>query len=184
LLQDISPIPDDLKSLYEQHKAKRTRPSIEDISKVLQSVAAGYSRTFIVIDALDECQVSDGARGRFLSEIFKFQAKTGASLFVTSRFIPEIRKEFEGSISLEIRASDEDVLRYIDGRMPLLLRSHISRYPDLQNMVRNDVLKAVDGMCGSPPLNILYSLIDVQAQVSTRATTHGLPFEQTYTRGS
>ncbi len=28
-------------------------------SKVLQSVAAGYSRTFIIVNALDECHISD-----------------------------------------------------------------------------------------------------------------------------
>ena len=33
------------------------------------------SRVFIVIDALDECQASDGCQARFLSEIFNLQVK-------------------------------------------------------------------------------------------------------------
>jgi Cdc6-like AAA superfamily ATPase len=156
LLEDLPSIPDNVKSLYEHCKAKRTHPSIDDISKALQSVVDDYSRAFIVIDALDECQVSDGGRQRFLSEIFNLQAQTGVSLFVTSRGIPEIMKEFEGSICLEIRASDEDVLRYIDGRISRLLRSRISRYPDLQNTIRKELLKAVDGMYNFPPLDMIY----------------------------
>jgi hypothetical protein len=65
-------------------------------------------------------------------------------------------KEFEGSISLEIRASDEDVLRYIDGRISWLLRSRISKYPDLQNTIRKEILKAVDGMYDFVPLDMMH----------------------------
>jgi hypothetical protein len=53
-------------------------------------------------------------------------------------------KEFEGSVSLEIRASDKDVQRYLDGHMsqlpPLVLRSL-----DLQGEIKNEIVKAVDG---------------------------------------
>ncbi|KAH8592112.1 hypothetical protein B0O99DRAFT_717254 [Bisporella sp. PMI_857] len=139
-----------LKSLYERHREKRTRPSFDEISQVLHTVTSGYARTFIIIDALDECQALKGSRQKFLTEIFNFQAKTGASLFMTSRFIPEIMKEFEGSLSLEIRASDRDVLEYVNGRMQLLLRSRISKYPDLQDTIRKEILKSVDGMYDSP----------------------------------
>lgn len=157
LLQDPASMPDSVESLYEDYKAKRTRPLIEDIVKALQSVVADYSRAFIIIDALDECKVSDGTHRKFLSEIFNLQATTGASLFVTSRFIPEIMREFEGSMSLEIRASDQDVLKYVDGRMPWLLQSRISKYPDLQEMIRKEIMKAVDGMYDISPLDIIHS---------------------------
>src|SRR2546421_12165468 len=75
---------------------------------------------FIIIDALDECEVSDGGRRMLLSEVFNLQAKTGTCFFATSRFIPEIMKEFEGRRLLEIRAGDNDVRRYIDAKMSRL----------------------------------------------------------------
>ena len=50
---------DSLKDLYNRHKVKRTRPSLDETLRSLHSVAAMYSRVFIVVDALDECQVSD-----------------------------------------------------------------------------------------------------------------------------
>jgi hypothetical protein len=84
-----------------------------------------------------------------LSEIFSLQAKTGASLFATSRFIPEIMKEFEGSASLEIHASDEDIQRYLDGHMSLL-PSFVLRSLDLQEEIKTKITKAVDGMCVLP----------------------------------
>jgi Cdc6-like AAA superfamily ATPase len=150
LVQEQTSIPEGMKSLYKHHKDKRTRPSFDEISKVLHSVVADYSRAYIIIDALDECQVSDGRgpdvdRKKLLSEIFDLQAKTGAGLFATSRFVPEIVKQFEGSLSLEIRASDEDVQRYLDGqisKLPLF----VLRNPDLQKEIKTEIIKATGGM--------------------------------------
>ena len=106
---------------------------------------ASYSITFIVIDALDECGISDGGYRKLLSEVFNLQAKTGANLFATSRFIPDITEEFRGRPSLEIRASEGDVRRYLDGHMSQL-RPFVSRKPDLQEEIKTAIVKAVDGM--------------------------------------
>lgn len=46
------------------------------VSRTLQSVADLYSRVFIIIDALDECQASHGCRARLLTEIFALLIKT------------------------------------------------------------------------------------------------------------
>jgi hypothetical protein len=145
LIQGQPSMPESMKSLYERHKSRRSRPSFDEISKELHSVASNYSRTFIIIDALDECEVSDGGRRMLLSEIFNLQAKTGACFFATSRFIPEIMKEFEGRRLLEIRAGDNDVRRYIDAKMSRL-RPFVERNFTLQEEIKSEIIKAVDGM--------------------------------------
>jgi Cdc6-like AAA superfamily ATPase len=145
LVQERHSMLENVKSLYEHHKDKRTRPSFDEIVKVLHSTIRIYSRVFIIIDALDECHVSNG-RNRLLSEVFGLQIHAQVNLFATSRFVPEITSQFEGSISKEIRAANDDVLRYVNGRIPQLLRSQISKYPDLQNKIRAEVVQAVDGM--------------------------------------
>jgi Cdc6-like AAA superfamily ATPase len=106
-IQEQPSIPDTVKTLYDRHRDKRTRPSLDEILGILQTVAVAYSRVFIIVDALDECQVSDGCRQRFLSSLLNLQAKCGANLFATSRPISSIEKEFEGNSRLEIRASEE-----------------------------------------------------------------------------
>jgi Cdc6-like AAA superfamily ATPase len=144
LVQGQPSVPDDVKNLYERHKDK-PRPPPDDVSKILHAVMSDYSRTFIIIDALDECQISDDSRNQFLSEIFNLRTKTGANIFATSRFIPEIMKRFEGCVSLEIRASIDDVERYLDGhilRLPLC----VSRSYALQENIKAEITKAVDGM--------------------------------------
>ena len=145
LLQEQPFLPDSVKTLYLRHKNKRTRPSFDEISEVLQSVMAEYSRVFIIIDALDECQISDGCRQRFLLGLFNLHAKCGANLFVTSRPIFSIEKKFEGNTSLEIRASDEDVRRYLEGCM-FRLPGFVTRSLELQEEIKTSIVKAVDGM--------------------------------------
>jgi Cdc6-like AAA superfamily ATPase len=145
LVQGRPSLPEDVKSLYNKHKDKHTRPSFDESLKALHSVTAMYSRAFIVVDALDECQAIDGCRSRFLSEIFNLQAKSRANIFATSRFIPEITERFEGSMSLEIRASEHDVRRYVDGHMSHL-PSFVGRSLDLQEEIKAEIAKAVDGM--------------------------------------
>jgi Cdc6-like AAA superfamily ATPase len=145
LVQERSSIPDSVKTLYSQHKGKRTRPSLDEISRTLYSVIILYSGVYIIVDALDECQLSDGCRSKFMSNIFNLQAKTRTKLFTTSRPIPDIEKEFKGCLSHEILASNEDIQRYLDGHMSQLPTFVLSR-PELQEEIKTEIVKAVDGM--------------------------------------
>jgi hypothetical protein len=146
LIQGRSCVPESITTLYKRHNDERTRPFFDEISKVLHSIVADYAKTFIIIDALDECRTSDGGRRKLLSEIFNIQAKIGASFFATSRFIPEIVKEFEGrSILLEIRACGDDVRSYLKGHI-CRLPSSVKRSRDLQEEIEATIIKTVDGM--------------------------------------
>jgi hypothetical protein len=138
-------LPGTVKDFYNYYKAKRTRLLLEETSRALQSLAAIYSRVFVIVDALDECQLSDRCRSKFLSEIFNLQAKTGINFFATSRPILDIEKEFKGYPSCEILASNEDIRRYLD--------SYISRLPefvfkrlDLQEEIKTEITRAVEGI--------------------------------------
>ena len=138
-------LPDDIQSLYQRHSKRKTRPLEGEIITVLHSAARRYSRTFFVIDALDECISSDGTRKRLLEEIFKCQSDLTVAFFATARYLPDITSLFQGKMSTEIRASDHDVRMY--------LHSHITRLPNcvlrdqaLQAAIETEIIKAVDGM--------------------------------------
>jgi Cdc6-like AAA superfamily ATPase len=145
LLHGRSSIPEGIRRLYRRYEEKRIRPSFQELSHILHSVLTTYSRAFIIIDAIDECRVSDGGRNRFLTEIFNLQEKTGVNLFVTSRHIPEIENKFEGSIAVEIRADNEDVQRYLDGNMAQL-PGFVLRNEALQAEIKSEIAKTVCGM--------------------------------------
>lgn len=145
LLQCLSNCPESIKSLYEKHIQKESRPSLEEILSALKSVIKLYSRVFILIDALDECRASDGSRTRFLEKVLELQVLCGINVFATSRPLPDVTNLFQDSILLEIRATDNDVRKF--------LRSHISRLPgfilsrpELQEDVIDGIVRSVKGM--------------------------------------
>jgi len=138
-------LPSTVNELYDRYKKKQTRPSVDEISRSLQAVTILYSRVFIIIDALDECKVSNGCCSRFLLEILGLQAKCGVNLFATSRFIPEITGKFNQATRLEIRASEGDVRRYLEGHMSKL-PTFVGRSSDLQEEIKTGLIKAADGM--------------------------------------
>lgn len=110
-----SALPESVKALYNKHGNKRTRPSLNEISIALQSVTTIYSRVFVIVDAVDECQASHGYRNKFLSELFNLQRRYGINILATSRHIPDIIDRFKDNVTLEVRANSGDVERYIDG---------------------------------------------------------------------
>ena len=145
-LSQVQPsLPGSVRGLYEHHKDKRTQPSFNEISRSLYSVVSIYSRVFIVIDALDECQTSNRCRLRFLSEIFSLQAKTRINFFATSRPIPDIEREFKRYPSHEILASHTDIGKYLDDHMSQL-PAFILKRPDLQEEIKTKITEAVEGM--------------------------------------
>jgi len=90
LAEGQSPLSKPVVDLYGLHKRKQTRPLLEEISKILHSVAVSYSKIFILVDVLDECEDVNGCRTRFLSEIFTIQEKCNLHFLATARFIPGI----------------------------------------------------------------------------------------------
>ena len=148
LCQSKSSLPESVQDLYTRHKIGRTWPSCDEISKTLQLVAKSYTKTFVIVDALDECQASDGCRQAFLSELFSLQHVCAANIFATSRFVPEITSKFSTSMCLEIQARKEDVQRYLEAHITEL-PSVVQKNQELREDIVTEISEAVDGMYGS-----------------------------------
>jgi Cdc6-like AAA superfamily ATPase len=140
-------IPEGLTKLYRDHERDRSRPSVSEITSVLYSVISGYSRAFVIIDALDEVSTSSEVLSTFLTELFNLQVKTGSSLFTTSRPIQSIPNEFRRreSSTLEIRASDYDMERYLNGHMSQIL-PFVRETQEMEERIKRTIIEATDGM--------------------------------------
>ncbi|OIW26615.1 hypothetical protein CONLIGDRAFT_655978 [Coniochaeta ligniaria NRRL 30616] len=143
LYQQQPYLPDDAYRLYREYKPRQAQPTYLDIAQRLDSVMDLYSRVFILVDALDEADSHQ--RARFVRGIFALQSKCMVNIFATSRFIPEIINEFSNALSLEIRASDKDIEKYIDGRMPEM-PCFLDWSERLQKEIKSKIMEAVDGM--------------------------------------
>ena len=138
-------LPQSLKDLYTQHKARRTRPSLSEIKTTIRHVASGYSKTFIIVDALDECQVAPNHLDKVIQEILDIQTDIKANLFATSRIIKQIESKFENAIKLSIRAQESDVMMFLRsqlGNCQILS----SQTPSLREEIPRVITRAVDGM--------------------------------------
>ncbi|PTB62782.1 hypothetical protein BBK36DRAFT_1172080 [Trichoderma citrinoviride] len=159
-------LPDIIRNLHEKHEKEKTRPSLDELMKALRSIATMYSKLIIVIDALDECVAF--SRSRLLLYISSLRTRASVSLFTTSRHIPDIEKEFEGSLRREVLASEEDLHRYIEAHMEYL-PGFLSDMNDLKQEIEAELIKAAQGM---------FLLVNLSLE-SLRGTTSRLEVKST-----
>jgi Cdc6-like AAA superfamily ATPase len=148
--RQLPSLPECVIELHETHNNKEkklsTQPSTTEISSTLQNVIKEYSRTFVIIDALDEYEAD---RFTLLSELFEIQKKANFNLLTTSRPLPDIERYigrlFVRSTYLKIQTLPEDVKKYIDAnlhKLPLF----VSHDHDLINEIKNEIVRAAGGM--------------------------------------
>lgn len=137
-----------LELLHDKYMEKNTRPSVDVLSQLLHSIVSAYSRVFVFVDALDECQIKEGCRSRLASEVLALpQIANTVHVFVTSRWIPDITQLFapEETLQVEIRANSADVRKYTTSRLSQL-PGFVARNPQLQDEIMTGIESAVDGM--------------------------------------
>ena len=146
LIQRHSVVPNKVRSFYEQHISKRTRPTFAECCELLRSELTGCSRAFIIVDALDECNEINGTRSGLIAELLNLPPT--AYLLVTSRHVLSIEDKLNQSPRLEIRASDTDVRIYLEDRIQKesRLKRHVQADPSLRNSIIDTIVEKVQGM--------------------------------------
>ena len=144
LVEDDSVAYNNVKPLYEPHRANKTRPTFNEIRKTLQSEAQRYSKVFVVVDALDESSEVDGTRANLLNTL----RSLGVSLLVTSRDLDSITRDFHGTKRLDIKASEQDLRTYIESQIALKprLATHVKNDPTLREKIGTKIIEKVEGM--------------------------------------
>ena len=120
LLVGMREVPGEIVQAYEDQKNSigGRRPRLPDIVKMLQT-ASSTKRTFICIDALDECVPEH--RTKLLDSLNKILQKSPATrIFVTGRphIQPDITRRLAGkATSLPISTKRDDIIRYLHSRL-------------------------------------------------------------------
>ncbi|ORX91468.1 hypothetical protein BCR34DRAFT_501433 [Clohesyomyces aquaticus] len=174
LLQQLPSIPIFVKALYDRHVERQSRPPIEEITQAMRLVLERFSRTFVIVDALDECQDTGNHRQRFVAELFSLRASTHINIFVTSRFLADIEKEFEESLTLEIQARDSDIREYLEERLSQAQPFNLLDHAYAQAMERIDGQGAGFKMLAT---NVLLWLTYARRPLKTAKLQHALAIE-------
>ncbi|KAJ7794721.1 ankyrin repeat-containing domain protein [Mycena olivaceomarginata] len=138
------PISSNLRDLYTKHHEKCTRPSLDDDHAVLRSAISGYSKVFLLVDALDEYPQRDQ------STLLLCLSALGptVNLMLTSRPHIQVDDIIPNTETLEIRAKEDDIRRYIRAQIspPSRLSKHVTRRPSLQEEIETAITQRSDGM--------------------------------------
>ncbi|KAI9661738.1 MAG: hypothetical protein M1821_008977 [Bathelium mastoideum] len=164
LVMGRSDLADPVVDMYTQ----KVRPSLDDLMQALKIICSGYSTTYMVVDALDECPDADGVRSCLIDKMRELQASSNVRLLATSRLIPEVVEYFQSDPQLEVRASEEDIMCFVTGQIPRL-PNYIRCNDGLKEAVKTKVVEAVDGMFLLARLHI-DSLLDQTTPKKVRAT--------------
>jgi Cdc6-like AAA superfamily ATPase len=139
-----SGITSEVQDLYEQHSESCTTPSLPEIHDILHSAIADFLKVYIVVDALDEYPHDQWL---ILLEHLVAMGPT-VNLMLTSR--PHITHDdsFPHITTLEVRATDDDVQKYVDERIKRSSRllKHLQTRPELHEEIHSKIRSTVDGM--------------------------------------
>ncbi|SCO92665.1 related to ankyrin [Fusarium oxysporum] len=145
LCQRQATVPQVLETMYNEHGHGATGLRFNEIREALLAVGKAYAQVFVIIDALDEWQVSEQERSNLVDELFRLQREMGFNLFATSRPIPAIQRKFDPYPRLTISASHDDICRFIDN-YPRPLPHFLTGDPVLKETVKISVSHAAQGM--------------------------------------
>lgn len=148
IVQHKAALSDDVRSLYKKHLRNKTPPKLDELARLLVQEVKTCSTVFVVIDALDECPERGNTRGRLLDEVQGLPSN--ARIFITSRYSPTIEDRFETipHIVIDIRATEEDVKRYVQARIKKerALAKHVRSSPGLMEDIMNTLAEGSQGM--------------------------------------
>jgi Cdc6-like AAA superfamily ATPase len=138
-------VPQIVKNFYTSHARKRTTPSSQEVEGVLRGVVKALLGLTVLVDALDECKAQ--ACQDFLSSIEALRKECKVKFLATSRYLPDIQfhPAFLDKPSLEVRASDQDVEKYVRSRVSEF-RSRVASKRDLLETLVSGIINATGGM--------------------------------------
>lgn len=100
-----------ISNLKEYSNDPRKLRSLKDISTIIAKAFSLHDKPFLVIDALDELNNSEG-----LLPYFQSFVDAGCRVLVTSRDIPSIRSKLHMASSIEVKPSVEDLEAFVTSR--------------------------------------------------------------------
>lgn len=139
LIECQQPLKGTVREMYKKHSGENTRPSLAEITDVIENDVRTCKAVYVVIDALDEFE--DAHRMSLISQLQSLGSVV--RLMITSRQIQLAQDFLAVAISLDICASDEDIRIYTQDRIRNndRLSRFISRAADLENLIVTTVLE-------------------------------------------
>ena len=109
-------MPKVLVNLYACCGNGHQEPTLDDLQNTLLRILDGFSSTFIILDALDECTEREKLLNWIQTFILGKDINLGLHLIVTSRPEQEIKDKFKSCHYLDLveESENDDLIVYLD----------------------------------------------------------------------
>ena len=134
-------------NLYARCGNGHQEPTLDDLQNTLQRILGGFSSTFIILDALDECTEREKLLNWIQTVIPKKDMNLGLHFIVTSRPEQEIEDKFKSYDYLDLvkESENHDLVAYLDYQ--LQNDSDLHKWnSDTQDHIKFTLMKQADGM--------------------------------------
>lgn len=138
-------LPQPLAALHKELEQQNRRPSFDELKRLLTALCKHYARTYILVDALDECEAV--RERRLLLPVLRSLPSISTRLFVTSRPNNEdIFQSFSKASQIDIIAHEWDLRRYIMERMEERGDFVDRLTPELKENITSTITAGASGM--------------------------------------
>ena len=140
----------------ERYRVREQRPDIKKLEDTLAATIHGFSKVYLVVDALDECPTNDDERRRLLRSLLRISGAHSNNLhfLCTSRPETDIKAELDPILRLPSSADldlllyrdaiDQDISLYIDET--LASPTYRSWNESIKNEVKETLIEKAGGM--------------------------------------
>jgi hypothetical protein len=148
IVSAIPLMPEDLLDLYDKCNGTKT-PNDDDLTNTFLALLKTSPRGFLILDALDECELDDRRRVCELLGTIKSVSRSNWSIFLTSRPTQDIREDLDHTptitMSLEHELVDRDIMTYV--RSCLAEDKDLKKWwPAVKQDIETELLKKSNGM--------------------------------------
>lgn len=132
--------------LYERYAPRKTRPSLQEYTKLLRDISQRFSKVIVVLDALDEAPEVNESRQILISQLKTLGRHL--SLVIFSRPDINLEDQLSNAHHTLIEPQEEDIVAYIEDRLSQSerMRSHFARDPSLRQKIFDTVVPKARGM--------------------------------------
>lgn len=155
LSQQCIRIPPLLDSLFGSSNNGQRQPSTEGLLGVLRQMSEDFPATYIILDALDECDDQEALMAT-IETIAGWQLESLHSI-VTSRKVRDIQSSLESLVDkcnivpLERKVVDEDIRKYVNHRMSVDMKLRKWQGGEMQAEIEAALMKGAHGMYATVP---------------------------------
>ena len=140
-------VPNVLANLYGHCGNGHQEPTLDDLQNALERILAGFSSTFIILDALDECAEREHLLDWIETIIPEKDMNLGLHLIVTSRPEHEIEDKLKSYDYLDLvnESKNHDLVAYLDYQ--LWNDSNLQKWDsNTQDQIKFTLMEQADGM--------------------------------------